>query len=150
MFPRRGITLIELAITSAIIIITFVAFLFGIVSCFKLAQVSKESFFVLYSASAKMEEIRGHNFIDVYNYYNGHTFEVAELPAGSSKGTVTIDNSNPDLLKAYIAVCWRSSDGRVIGEDANLDGILDPAEDTNPNNNKMDSPVTLASYVTRR
>ncbi len=152
MFSRKGITLIELAIASAIIIITFVAFLFGIISCFKLAQVSKESFFVLHSASAKMEEIRGYTFVNIYNYYNngaGHTFEVAELPANSTYGTVSIDNSDPELLKAYIAVCWRSSDGRVIGEDTNLDGILLPAEDID-SDNRIDSPVTLSSYITRR
>lgn len=150
-FGARGISIIELLISCVIVIIALVAFMYGIVICFKFAQISKESFFALQEASVRLEDIRGHNFSDIYNYYNsgaGHIFEVTGLPAGSSKGVVTIDNSNPVLLKAYISVCWRSADGRIVGEDANLDANLSPSEDTNPNN-RIDSPVNISTFIAR-
>lgn len=138
----------ELIVTSAVILIAFIAFFYGLISCFKLAQISKESLFSLQAANAKLEEIRQHNFTNTYSYYNGSTFEVFGLPAGSSKGSISIDNTNPNLLNIYIAVCWQSSDGRIIGEDKNLDGLLSPAEDVN-SNNKIDSPINLSTYVAR-
>ncbi|MEW6008614.1 MAG: hypothetical protein AB1629_03165 [Candidatus Omnitrophota bacterium] len=147
-FQNRGIGLVELLVTSAIVLIAFIAFFYGLVACFRLAEVSKESLLVLQSANAKLEEIRQYNFANTYNYYNAATFEVAALPTGSSKGSIAIDNTNPNLLKVYIAVCWRSSDGRIIGEDKNLDGSLSPVEDVN-SNNKIDSPIYLSTYVAR-
>lgn len=148
-WSSKGIGIIELMISCAIIILSFVAFFYGLVSCFKLAQVSKETFFSLKAAGSKLEAIRSSTFIDIYTNYNGQTFEVAGLPTGSGRGSISIDNSMPTLLKAYIAVCWRSADGRIIGEDTNLDGMLSPGEDHN-NNNKMDSPVTLSTFIARR
>ena len=148
----KGITFVELVVACAVLVTIFVSFLYGLVGCIKLVNLSKETFFAIYSADAKIEEMRGHTFSDVYSYYTTSpqdTFEVDELPAVSSKGSIAIDNTNPELLEVYIAVCWKSFDGRVIGEDVNLDGNLAAAEDVN-SNNKIDSPVSLATFITRR
>lgn len=144
----KGIGLIELLISFAIAVIGIVGFIYGLVVCFDLAQLSKESLLALHQASLKMEEIREHPFSNVYAYYNNQTFEVSVLPAGTSKGSVRIDNSNPKLLTAYISISWVSAGGRPIGEDVNLDGQLSVSEDLN-NNAKIDSPVTLTSYIAR-
>jgi hypothetical protein len=135
-------------VTCAIAIIAPVAFIYGLVSCFKLAQLSKESLLSLQAANAKLEEIREHTFSNIYSYYHGTTFVVNALPAGSSKASIMVDNSNSELLAVYIAVCWRSTDGRIVGEDTNLDGVLSAPEDSN-NNNKIDSPVVLSTYIAR-
>ncbi len=143
-----GIGLIELLISFAIAVIGIVGFIYGLVVCFDLARLSKESLLALHQASLKMEEIREHSFSSVYAYYNNQIFEVSNLPAGTSKGSIKIDNANPKLLTAYISVCWISAGGRLIGEDTNLDGQLSVSEDLN-NNGKIDSPVTLTSYIAR-
>ena len=59
-----------------------------------------------------------------------------------------VDDSNPELLKVTISVCWRKNN-RVFGEDANFDGLLTPAEDTN-NNGIIDSPVQLVTLIANR
>jgi len=146
---NKGIGIIELMISCLIIVISFVAFFYGLVSCFKLAQVSKESFYALQEVSNRMEVIRSSTFMDIFTNFNGRTFEVTGLPTGSTRGSITVDNSMPDLVRVYIAVCWRSSDDRIIGEDSDLDGALSVSEDVN-NNNRMDSPVTLTTFITRR
>lgn len=143
-----GISLIELLISFAIAVIGIVGFIYGLVVCFNLAQLSKESLLALQQASLKMEEIREHSFSGVYAYYNNQTFDVSALPVGTSRGSIRIDNSNPKLLTAYISICWINAGGRPIGEDTNLDGQLSVSEDLN-NNGKIDSPVTLTSYIAR-
>lgn len=50
-----------------------------------------------------------------------------------------------DLLVVEVVVCHRSG-RRVIGEDANLNGLLNSGEDTN-GDKKISSPVTLKTLV---
>lgn len=148
---KKGVSLIEVLISAFILVIVAVVFLQSYISCIKLASMTKESLFALNSAAAKIEEVRNHNFSDIYNYYNngaGHTFGVTELNPQDSMGTVFVDNSNPNLLTVTVTVCWRHMGGGIVGEDTNLDAVLQPQEDAN-NNNKIDSPVRLATYIAR-
>ena len=54
---------------------------------------------------------------------------------------------NPSLLDVHIAACWNAR-GRVVGEDRNCNGVLDPGEDDN-GNGWMDSPVMVSTRVAR-
>lgn len=148
---QRGVSLIEVLISAFILATIAIVFLQGYISCIKLASLSKEYLYVLNSAQDKMEEIRNYNFSGIYNYYNngvGHTFKIGGFDPNDNMGVVSVDNSNPDLLYVIVTVCWRHLDGRIIGEDTNLDGILQSSEDTN-NNAKIDSPITLVTYVNK-
>ncbi|MBI5554451.1 MAG: prepilin-type N-terminal cleavage/methylation domain-containing protein [Elusimicrobia bacterium] len=51
------------------------------------------------------------------------------------------------LLEVVITVCWRAKDGRIIGEDTNLNGVLDAGEDMNANS-ELDSPVKFRGFIT--
>jgi len=57
--------------------------------------------------------------------------------------------ANPSLLDLYVAGCWQVR-GRRIGEDQNCNGRLEFAEDSNPRNQLMDSPVALNTRIGRR
>lgn len=64
-------------------------------------------------------------------------------------------NSNTDLIDVYVTVSWREGrgTGRVIGEDANLNGVLDSGEDgtyAGGTTGRLDSPAQLVSKVTDR
>ncbi|MFH1201427.1 MAG: prepilin-type N-terminal cleavage/methylation domain-containing protein [Candidatus Omnitrophota bacterium] len=145
---KKGISLLEILIAVSILAIVAVTFLQGFIGCIKLSSMLKESLYALSSVQAKIEEIRNHNFLDIYNYYSGigRTFKISGLNSQDNMGTVLVDNTNPNLLKVIVLVCWRHMDGRIIGEDGNLDGILQLQEDLN-NNTKIDSPVSLATYI---
>ena len=148
---KKGVSLVEVLISAVILVIVAVVFLQSYISCIKLASMSKETLFALNSAAAKLEEVRSYTFSSIYSYYNngaGHTFKVAELNPGDSMGIVSVDNSNPNLLKVAVTVCWRHMGAGIVGEDTNLDGILQSSEDAN-NNGEMDSPVKLATYIVR-
>jgi len=65
------------------------------------------------------------------------------------KGVVYVNNSNPDLLEVEVDVSWRNRDGRVIGEDTNLNGQIESGEDL-VNIGKLDSPVKIITYLAER
>ena len=55
------------------------------------------------------------------------------------------------LLDVRIALCWRQRDGRIFGEDTNLNGVLDPGEDkSKPPNGLIDSPVVLRVLLSEK
>ncbi len=45
-----------------------------------------------------------------------------------------------------VTFCWRQSNGRLMGEDSNLNGALNTGEDVN-GNGTIDSPVQLIAYI---
>lgn len=145
----RGFTLIEVMIATAILVIVVCGILATYISCLELISLSKNLTFAVNASQRKIEEIRDYNFSLIYTDYNNQTFSVDEIAPGDSRGVIYVDNSNPDLLKLTIAVCWRQRANRIIGEDLNLDGILNPGEDLN-GNNMIDSPVQLVTLVAQR
>jgi len=54
------------------------------------------------------------------------------------------------LLDIIITVCWRQPDGRIFGEDANLDGNWTIAEDTLVSNGRLDSPAQLRVLLSQK
>ena len=102
-------------------------------------------------AQNKIEEIRDRAFENITAAYGtggtpGPTFTLDRL---EGVGTVDIDAANAELLRIKVSVFWRDKYGRIIGEDANLNGMLDSGEDVN-GNGALDSPVTVMSMITRR
>jgi len=53
------------------------------------------------------------------------------------------------LLKIKITCCWKEKEGRVIGEDKNLNGQLDSGEDIN-GNGELDSLIKLVTYIANK
>jgi Tfp pilus assembly protein PilV len=51
-----------------------------------------------------------------------------------------------DLVKVVVVVCFKSGKN-VIGEDKNLNGILNSGEDAPPADSKISSPTTLTTLV---
>ncbi len=64
---------------------------------------------------------------------------------GTSAGVSYVTLVNPSLAQITVSYCWRQKNGLFVGEDVDLDGNLDPGEDTN-GNGIIDSPVQLVTY----
>ncbi len=69
---------------------------------------------------------------------------------GGYKNDVWYSGGYNRLLEVVITVCWQQPDGRVFGEDANLNGVLDAGEDINPANGIMDSPAQLRVFLSEK
>jgi hypothetical protein len=82
------------------------------------------------------------------------SFPIADiLPSGRCWIYIDYDYDNDgvgetDLLELTVSVCWKQK-GRVIGEDKDLDGVLDSGEDAN-GNGMIDSSVELKTRWTNR
>jgi len=142
----RGFTLVEVLISAAILAFTICAILATYISCFVLIATSKNINIATNAAFGLIEEMRATPFTQIIDDYNGLKFTLNDIP--ESMGIVYVDDANPELLEVTVSVCWQQG-LRVIGEDANLNGILDYGEDVN-NNNIIDSTVQLVTRIANR
>ncbi len=140
---KKGLTLIELLISASVFLIALVGILISYFTCLELSEISKNSSLALHASKARLETIRNTTFNQIKATYNNVTFTVAGL---NGIGVSYVDDSNARLLKITISFCWKQASGRVMGEDANLNGQINSGEDAN-NNSMLDSPVQLVSYV---
>ena len=148
---KSGFTLAEIIFVTGIL--TFV--LVGMISFYIYASIQAElagdKTMAINEAQNKIEEIRNHAFdLIPVDYVSGGTpGNVFSLTQLNGMGTIYIDTGNSELLGIEVVVCWEDKYDRIVGEDANLNGVLDGGEDQN-SNGKVDSPVTLGSMITRR
>ncbi|MDP3787564.1 MAG: type II secretion system protein [Candidatus Omnitrophota bacterium] len=168
ILKKKGFTLVELMLAAMILIVVLVALLGGYFLAFNLNETAKNLTISTYSVEQKLEEIRGYNFNLIFNDYNntmfradnatliaGNPIQIVFTPNLDTAGSVSVDNSDDNLLKITVTMCWRQQGGRIIGEDNGqgggipLNGILDGAEDAN-NNNIMDSPVQVVTLMANR
>ncbi|HBR15127.1 MAG TPA: hypothetical protein DD723_06255 [Candidatus Omnitrophica bacterium] len=155
-FQRRsvnsqGMTLVEILVTVGILVITMAGVLQVFIFCSKLSDASHEVTLAMAEAQGKLDEIRDHSFSQVPTDYAlggtpGNTFNLSQL---TGKGVIYINAANPNLLEIDVVVHWRSGDNRMIGEDSDLDGILDSGEDIN-GNGRLDSIARLVTLVAER
>ncbi len=145
---KRGFTLLELLIASGILVIALTGLLATYAACFDLVETTRNSNLALNAAQKNLEEMRNANFLSIFSSYNGTTFQVSGMPANSSLGFISINNSNSSLLKVAVGVCWRQKGSRVVGECNDSGGVL-VFSDSN-GDGRLNSPVELSTYMAQR
>ncbi len=136
-------TLVELLFASAIMIITVTGILMSYLRCLELNEMTRNSALALKAATTQMEKVKSTAFDQVMATHHNTSFNITGL---NGMGNVYVDNSVADLLQISVSVSWRQRNGRLYGEDADLDGTLDAGEDSN-GNGILDAPVQLVSAV---
>lgn len=146
---KLGFSLVEVILATAILAFALVGILGTYVTCLVLTTTSRNMNAATDAAQGIIEEIRSTPFTQIIANYNGMVFTVNDIP--SSVGVVYIDNTtapaNSNLFEATVSICWRQGD-KVIGEDTNLNGLLDAGEDKN-GNGIIDSTVQLKTRIVR-
>ena len=154
----RGLTLVEVLVAILIITIaagTLVTIYPGI---FVGLNIERHSLRALEIARRQIEVLKGANFTTLWgvSYTPPQAPIISTFPTGVVNTTGffyvqrMLNNAGavlPDLVRVEVLVCYRS-DQRVVGEDANLNGLLDAGEDTNLDG-IMSSPVSLVTLVMR-
>lgn len=152
---RRGFTTIELLFVVGISLLVIAAMLGGFVNFMIINEHNRNLTIAMNIARDKMEQVitdaQSGNFDSIVSTsYNAASLATAySVPANWGSCAVTITNINNDLKYVRMVVCWRDRGNRRIGEDFNLNGVLDSGEDSN-NNGLIDSPCVLYSAVARK
>lgn len=146
---KSGFTLLELMVAVGVLIVALAGLLGVFAHLISLNENSSKLTLAVAACQAKLEEIRNSNFQIVYTNYNNTSFNPGGFPSGEAKGAIAIDNSNPNLLQIFVSVSWMTRSNRIIGEDRNLDGVLNAGEDSNANG-RLDSPAGIATLMAQR
>ena len=144
---EKGFVLSEVILATAIASFAICGILLLYIVGMDLVRISKNASIATSAAQGLIEEIRNTPFPDIANY-DRLVFSVNGITPAPSSGIVYVDDTDPELLLVTISVCWRQGN-RVIGEDANFNGVLDPGEDVNANG-IIDSTVKLVTQVANR
>jgi len=142
----KSFTLAEVLLAIAILIVAVSTILVTYLACFVLIDTVKNINIATSAAQGVIEEIRSTPFTQIVTDYSGLNFVLNDIP--ESRGVVYVDDTNPELLEVTVSVCWKHRN-RVIGEDRNLNGVLDAGEDAN-GNAIIDSPVELTTRIANR
>lgn len=152
---KYSFTLMELMLAATILVVALVGLLATYVGCFTINETAKNLTLAINAAQQKLEEIRDYNFYKIYEDYNNTTFEVSEIPDSDAEGSVNIDDTDPDLIKITVSVCWQQRGGRIHGEDNGrgggvaLNGKIDGTEDGD-GDGIIDSPAQIVTLITNR
>lgn len=151
---QKAIGLVEIMITILISIIAFISLLRLFIYWICLGKIAGGLTIAACEAQGKLEEIRNysfHNFNKIVSDYGpaGNPGNIFNLTQENGAGVIYLNDSNPELLEIEIDVSLESWDGRIIGDDKNLNGIKDPGEDMD-GDGKLNSPISLASLIAKR
>ncbi len=145
---QQGFTLIELLVVVGILAVVILGliqtFLLGSV----LADLSHRKTIAVGEARDKLEEILNHTFANIIVDYAaggtpGNTFALSQI---TGRGVVTVTTVTANLLQVDVVVCFQYRNGRIFGEDRDLDGVLDAGEDVN-GNGVIDSDIKVSTYI---
>lgn len=161
---QKSLTLAEILIAVCVLLVAVSSILLAYANCFILIDSVKNTNIATNAAEGMIESIRNTPFARLITdpadldrcdcdtfYCSGCTFIVKGM--SQNRGVMYIENMYGDeessrLLGITVSVCWRQK-GRLIGEDSNLNGVLDAGEDKN-GNGKIDSQVELKTRMAVR
>jgi len=143
-------TLLEICLAIFVFILTLVGLLLFYLNSQEFGEIFSSTLRALWEAQKMLETIRGSPFSSIYATYNNHIFDVSGFAPYEAKGVVYVEREGGrnDLLRVRVVICFRAG-RRIVGEDLDLDGVLDAGEDVN-GNGRIDSPVELVTLVTSR
>jgi len=143
---KKGFALPEILLSALIASFVLCGILLTYVTCMDSIKISKNVSIATSAAQGLIEEIRSTPFPQIVTNYDQLNFTVNGI--NNSRGVVYIDDSNPEFLLATISACWQQGN-RIIGEDLNLNGVLNSGEDAN-GNGIIDSTVKLVTQIANR
>lgn len=144
---NNGFSLPEVLVAAYILAFGLCGILVTYVSMLIFSDLSRDFTLANNALQAKMEEIRRTDFNSLSGL-SGTVFDIEGFSSDNAKGAIEVtDTAYTDLKRVRIAVCFKSR-SKVVGEDANLNGMLDLGEDAN-NNGRLDSPAEVVSMIAR-
>lgn len=130
-------------VAAMIMVLAFMGILYTYARYLELDELSRNTSLALQASQDKIEAIKNTAYDQIVATYNNQTFTYTGI---NGRGSIRIVDTNPKLMLVTVTFCWRQSNGRLMGEDKNLNGVLNTGEDANANGT-IDSPVQLIAYI---
>jgi len=155
MKRMKGLTLVEVLVAMAILAVVALSMFMVYPALFENVTLSSENMKAFEAAKRQMEALVTMNYTDLYNVsYNitpvANNFTPQNLP--NSTGVYYVKRlmyanltDIPDLLDLEVVVSYRVG-ARTIGEDQNLNWVLDSGEDID-SNGKINSTIKLSTLI---
>ena len=154
-----GFTLLEVVIAGGALMVGLVGLASTFGSGLALNDGARHLTLAMAAAQQELEAIKTLSFADVADRdgafvvpgldpQNVSTF--VEVVQDSTDARDVARITSADLAQVTVTVCWRQRMGRVIGEDANLDGVFDADTEDANGNGRLDSPAQLTTLIARR
>ena len=140
---NQGFTLSELMIATLIFTFTFAGTILVFIRCIELSEMARHSSIAVNACKNRIASIEDTAFDQILSTYNNTTFAADGV---NGIGITYVTSLDVDLLRVTTVFCWKEKNGRVFGEDRNINGTLDAGEDTN-GNGFIDSPVKVTTYI---
>jgi len=140
---NKGFNLAEIMISTLVLALTFTGVVSTYLKCLNLSEMSQNSSRATLEARKRMENAKNSDVTQLITNYHNVSFSSLNV---NGMGVSYVNDTDPNLLEVTISFCWQQNNGRIIGEDANLNGVLDDGEDVN-GNGFIDSPVQITSYI---
>lgn len=142
---KRGFTLPELLISIVLLLPVFTVVMQTFIKCTTLTDIARNSSIAVWTCKNQIAAIQNTAFVNIAGTWNNDTFTAANANVNGI-GVTYIDSSDPDHVVVTVSFSWRERSGRIIGEDADLDGTLDVGEDAN-GNGQLDSEVEMTTVI---
>ena len=159
---RKSLTLVEVMVSILIVALGVGAIFLIYPTLFEGVNVTSEKVRVWEVAQRQMEILRNSTFASLFAVAYDPSAEAPIVNAfatgvANSSGVYYVekmygdanndgfDEVLTDLVRIEVVICFTMGN-RVIGEDANLNGILDAGEDQD-GDGKISSPITLGTLV---
>jgi len=146
----NAFSFIELMFSSVILLIILTGLMYTYIACFELNEFSRNLTLANNALQAELESIRETPF-DSLTGLDGNIFSLNGFAVDEAIGVVDVyDYAYSDLKGIRLVACWRQKANRVIGEDINLDGVLQPEEDVaGDGDGILDSPAEIITLISR-
>lgn len=146
-----GFTIVEVLIATVVLTVALVSIL-GLFTYSLALTESQESLTIAqYEAQRQLETIKADDYSTIRaSYTDSGAIQENQFTLTDSTGMGAVyaeelpDSSNR-LMRIKVVVCYQQKN-RVIGEDRDLDGILDNGEDAN-GNGELDSPAQIETVI---
>jgi prepilin-type N-terminal cleavage/methylation domain-containing protein len=141
-----GFTLAELAIATAIFAIAATGILSVFISSAAISESAGDITSMINLAREEIEDsIKGTQFDNLGNYNK----VFPNIPADTSLACYVSNHpAIANLKQATVVICYRGRSNRVIGEDSNLNGVMDSGEDLD-NNGRLSSLSEVTYFIGR-
>ncbi len=139
----KGFSLAELIIAAGIMGVVIVGILVSYMRCMELNEASRNKSLATKAARDRMEIIRTTTFDNLVSTYNNVAFDVTGFTGKGISYVTVLDTQN---IQIVVSISWKQKNGRVYGEDKNLNGVLNAGEDKNADG-KLNSPVDISTRI---